>query len=105
MTQRGPNGRVQALSFLTDQDQLLTIPQGAVRAALGGLPSSLFIIERQGQDYLISGAGFGHGVGLSQFGARALAAEGWSAGEILDFYFPAYQLSGGEPAAGLNSAQ
>ena len=34
------------------------------------------------------GSGFGHGVGLSQIGAKGQALEGKSAIEILDYYFP-----------------
>jgi stage II sporulation protein D len=36
----------------------------------------------------IAGAGRGHGVGLCQWGARALAAQGEDAMRILQFYFP-----------------
>lgn len=39
------------------------------------------------QRYLISGSGWGHNVGLSQFGAKAMAEQGFSYEEILDFYF------------------
>lgn len=35
-----------------------------------------------------SGSGWGHGVGLSQYGARAMADAGTSSDEILDHYFP-----------------
>ena len=34
------------------------------------------------------GSGWGHGVGLSQWGAKAMADHGWSTEKILDFYFP-----------------
>ncbi|MCM3554231.1 cell wall-binding repeat-containing protein [Janibacter melonis] len=35
----------------------------------------------------ISGSGFGHGVGMSQYGAKHLADEGWSARQILAHYY------------------
>lgn len=35
----------------------------------------------------LTGSGFGHGVGMSQYGARALADQGKSAREILAFYY------------------
>lgn len=35
-----------------------------------------------------SGRGFGHGVGLCQWGAQAKARRGWSARRILNFYYP-----------------
>ncbi len=37
--------------------------------------------------YIITGSGWGHGVGMSQYGARALAAAGRSASEIIDYYY------------------
>jgi SpoIID/LytB domain protein len=36
----------------------------------------------------ITGHGFGHGIGLSQYGAFGAAQQGLSAGEILAFYYP-----------------
>jgi stage II sporulation protein D len=38
--------------------------------------------------FAVSGHGFGHGRGLSQYGARAAAAAGRTAAQILDFYYP-----------------
>lgn len=37
--------------------------------------------------WTFTGAGFGHGVGMSQYGARAQAEAGWSARQILAFYY------------------
>jgi stage II sporulation protein D len=38
------------------------------------------------------GRGFGHGVGMCQYGAQSKAAKGWMAAEILDFYYPRAEL-------------
>jgi hypothetical protein len=38
------------------------------------------------------GGGFGHGVGLSQYGAHNLAKLGWSGEQILSFYYPGAQI-------------
>ena len=37
--------------------------------------------------YKFTGAGWGHGVGMSQYGARALARSGRSAAEIINYYY------------------
>ncbi|MBQ8823411.1 MAG: SpoIID/LytB domain-containing protein [Lachnospiraceae bacterium] len=37
--------------------------------------------------YHITGGGFGHGNGMSQNGAKHMAANGWTAQEILEFYY------------------
>lgn len=42
-------------------------------------------------DVILEGRGFGHGKGLSQYGARAAAQQGRSHTEILDFYYPGTQ--------------
>ncbi|WP_045233618.1 SpoIID/LytB domain-containing protein [Deinococcus pimensis] len=63
---------------------------GFVRA-LGAFSSRVVI---SGQDpVVISGAGYGHGVGLSQWGAAGLAAGAWNSSQILGFYYPGAALS------------
>lgn len=43
-------------------------------------------------DLLVEGDGWGHGVGMSQYGARALAAAGYAHWQILGFYYPGTSL-------------
>ncbi|NLB83467.1 MAG: SpoIID/LytB domain-containing protein [Synergistaceae bacterium] len=43
-------------------------------------------------DYVFRGKGWGHGVGLSQWGTKALAEQGWDHRKILAFYFPGTAL-------------
>jgi len=38
------------------------------------------------------GRGFGHGVGLCQWGAQSKAIKSWSAEQILGFYYPGATL-------------
>ena len=45
-------------------------------------------IAREGDVFIFRGRGWGHGVGLSQWGALALAGEGWTAERILEHYYP-----------------
>ncbi|MEX2501506.1 MAG: hypothetical protein WD336_03945, partial [Trueperaceae bacterium] len=40
----------------------------------------------------VRGDGWGHGVGMSQYGARALAQQGYDYGRILAFYYPGVGL-------------
>lgn len=39
------------------------------------------------KNFKISGKGFGHGVGMSQYGAQAMAKKGYSAKKILEYYY------------------
>lgn len=43
-------------------------------------------------DFTISGKGWGHGVGMSQYGAYGRASDGQSYQQILDFYYPGTSL-------------
>jgi len=62
---------------------------------IGGrvMKSTMFDIRREGSEYVLTGGGWGHGVGLSQYGAHGQAAEGRDYREILDFYFEGTTLS------------
>ena len=42
--------------------------------------------------FTISGAGYGHGIGMSQYGAQGMAVRGAAASRLLSFYY------GGAPA-------
>ncbi len=48
--------------------------------------------QNTGDTYVIEGSGWGHGVGMSQYGARALAASGRSASEIIQYYYTGVAL-------------
>ena len=61
-----------------------------LRKALGwkNLPSTNFRISRVGDSIVFKGKGYGHGVGLCQWGALQMAREGKNYKEILAFYYP-----------------
>ncbi len=53
------------------------------------IQSTSCTISRSGDEFIfVSGRGFGHGVGLCQYGARQMAREGKTAQEILIYYYP-----------------
>ncbi len=56
------------------------------------LPSSFFRIHKNGNEWILKGKGFGHGVGLCQMGARARAQAGQSYIQILTHYYPGITL-------------
>ncbi|MDF2881173.1 MAG: lytB [Clostridiaceae bacterium] len=51
------------------------------------LPSSFFSIEENKDNFIIYGGGYGHGVGMSQFGAMELAKKGEDYESILNTYY------------------
>lgn len=62
-----------------------------------GLPSTRVRFE----GWQVFGQGSGHGVGMSQWGARGLALQGWDFRQILGYYYPGTFLSSFEVVAGL----
>ena len=42
----------------------------------------------------ISGSGWGHGLGMSQYGARGMAEEGYKYQDILKYYYSGVELTG-----------
>ncbi len=60
----------------------------AVTAAAAALPAS----APAASTLTIRGAGFGHGVGMSQYGAAGFAKQGWDHARILGHYFTGTEL-------------
>jgi stage II sporulation protein D len=58
------------------------------------VPSSDFTIKVDGEWMVLDGVGHGHGIGLCQAGAKAMALEGASFRQILVHYFPNAELAG-----------
>jgi stage II sporulation protein D len=56
------------------------------------LKSTFFSVALLEKNVILTGKGFGHGVGLCQEGAMNMAKKGYKANEILDFYFPNAEL-------------
>lgn len=97
VTERSTSGRILTMTVETDQG-ILELQKNEVRSAFGPPRSTLFYLEpiynnqEQLTGYAFVGGGFGHGVGMSQFGSYNLANLGWSAEEILAFYYPGTKI-------------
>jgi len=98
---------------LLEGDRGSLTPEGdRIRGALKGLKANLFYVETRldtdgsPKAFLFHGGGWGHGVGMSQYGAKAMAAAGKGFREILGLYFPKdrlvdrYAVSGAMAPAG-----
>lgn len=57
-----------------------------------GLRSTAFDLVWDGENFVFTVTGHGHGVGLSQYGAKLLAADGWKYADILAHYYPGTEL-------------
>ena len=73
---------IEAINRSKDSNRPRVVPSAEPNTASGG-----------GQSFLFAGKGWGHGVGMSQWGAKAMAEAGWSHKEILRHYFPGTELT------------
>jgi SpoIID/LytB domain protein len=97
VTRRSPSGRILLLEVLTDKG-VVTLAKNEARSAFSAPRSTLFYLEptydanQQLTNVVFVGGGFGHGVGMSQYGSYQLSKLGWSAQKILAFYYPGTQI-------------
>lgn len=82
---RSPSGRVRSAEFVGTKGRI-TLSGNDLRSTFS-LPSTLFSIRVGKTDINFSGYGSGHGLGLSQWGAQALADKGKSYKDILFHYY------------------
>ena len=68
-----------------------TVSGTTLRRALG-LRSTCFTVQYQSGNFSFTTRGYGHGVGLSQWGTKAMAEQGKSYADILAHYYPGTQL-------------
>ena len=72
----------------------ITDARGKTQTNITMLPSAFFTIEKEkGQSYVLYGGGYGHGIGMSQYGADGMASRGSTYKEILEYYFPGITLT------------
>lgn len=56
------------------------------------LPSADFTYRIEGENIIITTTGYGHGVGMSQYGANGMAKEGYTYDEILTHYYSGVEI-------------
>lgn len=110
IVKRGAGGVADELLLETDSGTYKIISENAIRTVLCNgetqvvrqdgsrvsmpnlVPSGFFILTVDKQDetvvgYRLTGGGFGHGAGMSQNAAKAMAAQGYSYTDILTFFY------------------
>ena len=94
--ERGKSGRLVRMKIVGTKKQLTIGKELEIRRTLSPshLYSSAFIVDKQDvnaagvpQKFVLTGAGWGHGVGLCQIGAAVMGAKGYNYKEILLHYF------------------
>jgi stage II sporulation protein D len=88
--QRDQGGRFVTLELYYGQNQKKAISAVDIRKYFkeAKLRSTFFAMKATPNGILFQGHGWGHGVGMCQVGAAAMGEKGFSASEILQFYYP-----------------
>ncbi len=90
----------------SDAGKVLSLSIGGVSVtgrsirSLFNLRSTAFSISFEGDTIVFSVTGYGHGVGMSQYGANVYAASGWDCQKILTWYYQGTTIG---PVEGIGS--
>ena len=98
---RGKSGRIYRLKIVGKERTLIIGKELEIRRALSKshLYSSAFVVEKVDikdgvpQQFIIKGAGWGHGVGLCQIGAAMMGVQGYRYDEILLHYYKSAEIT------------
>ena len=74
-------------------DALQVGPLQTLVAQQTSLKSTLFAVSVDGSHARFAGRGYGHGVGLDQWSAKTMAEQGYTARQIVQYYYPGATLS------------
>lgn len=99
--ERGKSGRLNKLKIVGTRLTLIIGKELEIRKTLSAshLYSSAFVIDKHNvvdnipQEFILTGAGWGHGVGLCQIGAAMMGTKGYKYDEILMHYFPGAKIT------------
>ena len=92
--ERGASGRIKRLLVVGSKRRMEIGKELIIRRWLSKshLKSSAFEVSWEGDEVVLQGGGWGHGVGLCQIGAAVMASRGYGYKEILAWYYPGSQI-------------
>jgi SpoIID/LytB domain protein len=90
---RGVSGRARVLRVEGERGAAEVQGELRIRRLLGNLPSAMFVVERDGEDVVLRGGGWGHGAGMCQWGAVGRAEAGQGYREILRAYYSGAEVA------------
>ncbi|NCC24869.1 MAG: SpoIID/LytB domain-containing protein [Deltaproteobacteria bacterium] len=89
-----PSGRWVKVKVMTDGGPL-SVRSNSLRIWLGAtkVKSTLCDVRESGDSFVLSGRGYGHGVGMSQWGAQGMAKAGGDYRKVLHHYYPGTSIA------------
>ena len=86
VTEAAPSGRATALTFYGTEGEWTAV-RDKTRTTLSLNSQNYIIIPEEDGTFTFDGKGWGHGIGMSQWGAKGMADQGFTYSEILNWYF------------------
>ncbi len=92
--ERGRSGRLVKLRIVGSKRSAVIGKELEIRRVLSSshLYSSAFVVDKEDGNFVLTGAGWGHGVGLCQIGAAVMASQGYDYRSILLHYYIGAQI-------------
>ena len=92
--ERNTSGRIKTLEIETRDGKKANISGKDFREIIGpnNIKSNNYEVDMQGYYMDLIGKGWGHGVGMCQWGAAQMASEGYSYEQILKYYYPGVDI-------------
>lgn len=86
-------GQTNARALMTPAQVAIHRQDGAESVGWSLLPSPFYYVEKnETGNFVMVGGGFGHGVGMSQNGTKAMTELGYSAEEIIQHYYTGVEI-------------
>lgn len=73
------------------KNQLFSVTGKKMYSLIKGIKSYAFNVQKKNNGFVINGKGYGHHLGLCQWGAREMVRDGWGYEQVLSFFYPGAQ--------------
>lgn len=87
VTKRDKAGLVKKVTVYGNKTSV-TVSGKRIYTLLKGVVSYAFSVDKEGSAIIFKGAGYGHHLGICQWGARGMIADGHDYRSVLSFYYP-----------------
>lgn len=87
VTERDPAGLVKQV-LVTASNKKISISGKKMYSLFSSIKSFCYTIKKKGKEYTFQGKGYGHHMGLCQWGSLGMVEDNWNYKSILQFYYP-----------------
>ncbi len=87
ITKKDPAGLVKQVLVITKKTSF-HVSGKKMYSLFPSIKSFCYIIKKKGRGYIFQGRGYGHHMGLCQWGSLGMVEDNWNYKKILEFYYP-----------------